>query len=312
MDPEMARLRPHSSSATWYFGERSIPARSLFYSTASLLVPLVATVYFPDTADDYQLLLWLLALVPAFLLAYYRGWRGIATALSAAMAALTAAQVALLLLGRRIDNWPLLLGVTSAYILIALGIGLFSETLQRERERAERLALTDELTTVPNRRYGRLFLESEFAAARRGRPLVVALFDLDAFKLYNDRWGHQAGDDALVTFSKVLLRHTRRMNLSCRYGGEEFLSVVSSSDMEGALVFVDRVMRGLALTPPPHAPITVSVGLAAYHPAMENIDGLIDAADQALYEAKASGGNVVRIHGAGKDAGVEPTMVPTG
>ncbi len=289
---------PHASqpSAVWMMGAPTIPLRSLVLAFSCLLIPVIATVYFPESADEYQMLLWLLALVPAFLLAYYRGWAGVATALGAGMAVMSLAQAALLLTGRHVPDWPLLFAFVSAYILIALGLGLFSEMLHRERERAERLALSDELTGTPNRRYLRLFLDTEFAAARRGRRLVVVLFDLDAFKSFNDHWGHAAGDEALVVFSRALVRHTRAMNLAGRYGGEEFLAILSASDVAGALVFVDRVTHELRRARGDLGDLlTVSAGVAAYRPEMAGVAELLESADRALYAAKRAGGDTARV-----------------
>src|SRR5690606_13615737 len=170
-----------------------VPLRALGLSMCALAVPVVATALPPSPAAGPEPLLWLLALVPAFLLAYYRGWRGAEFALAAGMVALTLAHVVATLSGHDLGNTAVLLGAVSAYIVIALAIGALSELFHRELARAEARALTDELTGLPNRRWARLTLETEFAAAQRGRPLVVVLFDLDRFKEYNDRFGHAAG-----------------------------------------------------------------------------------------------------------------------
>lgn len=275
-----------------------IPRRSLFISLASLLVPVLGELYFKEGADQYQLLLWLLALVPSFILAYHRGWKGVATALVAGMSVLSLTQVALQLTGDTQVDWLPLLVILTLFITVSLGLGIVSELLHRERQRAERLSLTDELTGLPNRRYLRLFLETEFAAAQRGRALVVCLFDLDEFKNFNDRWGHAAGDAALLAFSEVLAGTTRRMNMSGRWGGEEFLSIISSSPIEGTLIFVERVRSGLAaMAKSLEEPISVSVGVAAFTRETKDVDELISFADQALYAAKSAGRDAVRVHG---------------
>jgi diguanylate cyclase (GGDEF)-like protein len=281
----------------WYLGQPAIPMRALVLSFSTLLVPVLATLFVPDRGTDYGVLLWLLSLLPAFLLAFYRGWRGVSRALAAGMAALVLVQLLLLALGRQVGNWPLLVGVTLAYVAIAIALGFLSEMLHRERIRAEQLALTDELTEIPNRRYVRVFLEREFAAAQRGRSLVVVFFDLDRFKQYNDRYGHHAGDEALRVFAHVLHAQTRSMNLSGRYGGEEFVSVVSSCEIPGALIFVDRVKKSFREADLPHGTLTVSAGVAAFDPSMKAPDDLLRAADAVLYEAKRGAGDAVRVHG---------------
>ncbi|MSR23371.1 MAG: GGDEF domain-containing protein [Gemmatimonadetes bacterium] len=157
--------------------------------------------------------------------------------------------------------------------------------LHRERADVEDLALTDILTHLPNRRHARVFLENEFGAAERGRLLSVVLFDLDSFKEYNDRYGHQAGDDGLRHFAEILASTARRMNLSSRFGGEEFLTVLAGSDEEGALVFAERVREALASLRLSSGSLTVSSGVATYHPSMRSPDELIAAARPLPSEA---------------------------
>jgi diguanylate cyclase (GGDEF)-like protein len=150
------------------------------------------------------------------------------------------------------------------------------------------LSLTDPLTGLPNRRHLEMFLEKEFAAARRGRRLAVILFDLDNFKGYNDTAGHQAGDEALRAFGDVLLAQTRAMNLAARYGGDEFITVLADVDRAGALTHAERIAEAVGQ----HAllngaNIRTSAGVAIYDPRMESPAELIRAADADLYARKA-------------------------
>jgi putative two-component system response regulator len=274
---------------------RQVPTRALVISLAALLFPAVAPFVVPEALSRYAPFFWLLALLPAFLLAYYRGWRGVATALAAGMATLSLAQAVSLWMGRSVPD--LLFAVVIAYLVIALGIGWLAEVLHRDRDEVEDMAFTDILTHLPNRRHARVFLENEFAAAQRGRLLAVVLFDLDHFKRYNDSYGHQAGDEALEEFARVLARTTRRMNLSSRFGGEEFVSVLAGSDADGSAIFADRVRMALRALSLGDQPLTVSAGVASYHPSMRSPDELLAAADHALYQAKHEGRNCVRIFG---------------
>ena len=279
---------------------RRVPPRALGLSLGALLVPTGAALFLPEALGEYGALLWLLALVPAFLLAYYRGWRGVATALAGGMATLSTTQVVALWLGRPVPD--LLLGIVVAYVAIALGIGWLAETFHRDIDEVEDLAFTDNLTHLPNRRHARMFLENEFAAAERGRMLSIVLFDLDGFKPYNDSHGHAAGDDALRVFADILARTTRRMNLSARFGGEEFLSVLAGSGPEGAMVFAERVCTALHAQKLGDGPLTVSAGVATYDSGMGSPDEFLAAADRALYRAKREGRNCVRLFGP-EDAG---------
>lgn len=274
---------------------RSVPPRALALSLAALLVPVTGSFWTPERMDEYAALLWLVALIPAFLLAYYRGWRGVATALAAGMATLSLTQAVATWLGRPIPD--LLLGVVVAYVAISLGIGWLAEIFHRDVDEVEDLAFTDILTRLPNRRHVRVFLENEFAAAERGRLLSIVLFDLDGFKRYNDEHGHQAGDDALKAFAEILSVTTRKMDLSARFGGEEFLAVLTGSDSEGAMVFAERIRAALAERGLAVGELTVSAGVASYHPSMRSPDELLAAADHALYRAKSDGRDCVRLFG---------------
>lgn len=285
-----------SNTPVWYLGRPRMPRRAVALSIIALAVPVLASVIVPQTNTEYELLVWLLLLVPAFLLAYFRGWRGVTTAMAVGMVVLVSVHIGLATVGYRVPNVPLLVAVILAYVLISMGIGILSDRLHGERMRAEELALTDELTGLPNRRYVRLTLEREFAAARRGRSLVVVMFDLDRFKPYNDRFGHAAGDSALQAVARALSGQTRAMNISGRWGGEEFLCVLSSAEIAGALVFVERVKAKLRQADLAGGAITMSCGLAGFQPGMRTPEDLIAAADAALYEAKAAGLDSLRVH----------------
>ena len=274
---------------------RHIPLRALWLSFAALSIPVSAAVFFPSWAGaDTGLLIWLTALVPAFLLTYYRGWGGASLALALAMAALALTQVALLLAGIEVVNWALLIGIVVVYLVTSLGIGWVTELLHMERRRAERLSLTDSLTGMPNRRHSVVFIEAAFAAAKRGIPLTVVLFDIDGFKAYNDSRGHLAGDEALRKVAEVLLRSTRKMNLTSRWGGEEFLSMLSDTPLEGGRIFAERVLSDIHQAFPDGS-VTMSAGVARYSDVMDTPTRLLAAADQAMYAAKAAGCDCVRV-----------------
>lgn len=150
------------------------------------------------------------------------------------------------------------------------------------------LSLTDSLTGLPNRRHLQLHLEREVAAARRGRDLMAVIFDLDKFKQYNDSRGHLAGDEALKTFAGILKSENRTMNLVARYGGDEFVSVLSDAQRGGAEVYVDRVREKVRTDEIlSEGGISVSAGMASFdRTAMRTPDDLIEKADAELYENK--------------------------
>lgn len=274
----------------WHFGSPSIPIRAIGISILALAVPLAASVTAGAEPGRFEALLWLTALIPGFLLAYYRGWSGVATGLASGMVVFSFVQVYLVVTGQRLPDWPFMLSMTAALLLVSLLAGEVTDRLHSEREKAERLALIDPLTDLPNRRYLDLMLEKEFAAAKRGRDLVLVVFDVDGLKDINDHHGHAAGDDALRVFASVLESNTRTMDMSARLGGDEFVTVLSSANVEGAMVFVKRVQDVTTRATDLPAPLSVSAGIARYRADMGEAEDLVRAADRALYAAKSEPG----------------------
>ncbi len=275
-----------------------VPPRALVLSLLALAIPVLGATIAPEwLAEDPGVLLWLTALVPPFLLAYYRGWQGASLGLAFGMVVLVSVHLVLILwhAPAPAPTYPLLLWVTGTYIAVCVGAGVLGELLRRERADAEAMALTDALTGLPNRRHATIFLNAAFAAAIRGQPTCVVLFDFDHFKKINDRHGHRAGDEALKRFGRILTEQTRRMNLSARWGGEEFISILSQADPDGAAVFTRRVRDRLREEQFPWGTLTVSAGIAAFGPAMGSPEVLVAAADRALYAAKAAGRDCQRI-----------------
>jgi diguanylate cyclase (GGDEF)-like protein len=155
-------------------------------------------------------------------------------------------------------------------------------------EQVRALSITDPLTGLANRRQLDRELFREFAAATRGRKLVLVMFDLDDFKQHNDKHGHVAGDEALKLFAEALRNATRTMNLAARYGGDEFIALLADSELEGAQVFVSRVKEGFRsnMIDAGWEPLHVSAGIAEYSEDMKTPEELIAAADRALYVEK--------------------------
>ena len=290
---------------------RPVPIRALVLSLGSLAVPVAAVLVFPEWAQDEQgVLIWLTSLVPAFLLAYYRGLRGVALAVAGGMAVLSLTQVAVLLLGETAPNWYVLLAVVAAYVGICIALAVFAEILHRGRRAAEALALLDELTGLPNRRHAEVTLDAQFAAAGRGIPLTVVMFDLDHFKHVNDRHGHEAGDAALRVFADVLRGNTRRMDLSARFGGEEFISILGGSGIPPAVALANRIRVGIEAQVFPWGRLTVSAGVAAYEEGMGSYEVLVATADRALYAAKQAGRNRVTAAESVKTVAPPPPAAP--
>jgi diguanylate cyclase (GGDEF)-like protein len=162
----------------------------------------------------------------------------------------------------------------------------------------ERQALNDVLTGLANRRACEEALSAEIARAdRMGTPFALVVADLDDFKLVNDNHGHPAGDVVLREFAAVLLESVRESDLAGRFGGEEFVLLLSGTSAEGAAELAERVRIRLSqrtILAPSGAPIriTASFGVAGF-PEQPGVDELVAAADAALYAAKRGGKNRV-------------------
>lgn len=267
-----------------------VPPRALALSLAALTVPLVASATFPAWVErEGALLIWLPALLPAFLLTYHRGWRGASLALTGAMATLALAQAEIILLDLATPSWTSVFGIVALIVTVSLGVGWVTELLHRERAAAESSALTDALTGLPNRRHASILLEAGWAGAQRGRGFAVVLFDLDRFKAVNDEYGHAAGDRVLREVGGVLRDRTRSMDLAARFGGEEFLAVLMGADAEVAATYAEQIRREVSKLDFGWGGITLSAGVAAVEPGMGSPDVLVAAADRALYAAKERG-----------------------
>lgn len=274
------------------------PPRVLVIGLLCLTVAGAAGVAWPESAELYSGFVWLLPLLPLFLLSYHRGWKGAAVTLAATMVVLTGTEVGVeAALGRTLD-WELYGAVSSLTLVVGLGVGWLSERLHRRRLEAYRMAYEDSLTGLPSRRALEFYLEKQFAEAERGHPFGVVLFDLDQFKEYNDRYGHGAGDVLLRRVADVLRASSREMNVVGRYGGEEFLAVLPGEPEDGALVFAERIVEAIGrLEPGDGEGCTISAGVASYGPEVENERALLERADRALYRAKERGGDQACVHG---------------
>jgi diguanylate cyclase (GGDEF)-like protein len=164
------------------------------------------------------------------------------------------------------------------------------------------LSQTDALTGLPNRRHFDTMLGAEWRrAGRQANPLSLAMIDIDDFKLYNDRYGHVAGDECLRIVANAFRDGLRsEADVVCRYGGEEFAVLMPATDQATGLIVAERIRVAVTALRQPHRGsgtgiVTVSIGVATYAPgAPTTADELVATADFGLYEAKANGRNQVR------------------
>lgn len=175
------------------------------------------------------------------------------------------------------------------------GVAAFKNLLLYEQVRS--LAIRDGLTGLYNYRYFWEVLHREVELARRySHPLSLLFLDIDDFKKVNDTLGHQVGDSVLKALGTYLQGAVRQADLVCRYGGEEFVILLSETDSKKARTSAERLRRGISQItvnlPEQELHFTVSIGVAKLEPAMDG-DNLVKAADAALYRAKQTGKNRV-------------------
>jgi two-component system cell cycle response regulator len=176
----------------------------------------------------------------------------------------------------------------------------YTERLRDNVQMSIELAITDGLTGLFNRRYMETHLGNLVdQSAARGKPITVLVLDIDYFKVVNDSYGHDAGDDVLREFSLRIRKATRNIDLACRYGGEEFVIVMPETDMAVATMVAERLRRRIASEPfaiqkgARNIEVTISIGIAALSGVTDNATTILKRADQALYRAKRDGRNRV-------------------
>ncbi len=180
--------------------------------------------------------------------------------------------------------------------------------LQKELEiknaELERLSSLDGLTGIANRRIFDQFIENECSrAAREGTPVSLVLIDIDHFKVYNDNYGHQGGDDCLRKVAQAMAATVKRpSDLVARYGGEEFAVVMPGTDKEGAANIAEVLRSGVDAMNLEHAHsttadhVTISLGVSTLIPVDSTTSNeLVARADEALYRAKEAGRNQYQV-----------------
>jgi diguanylate cyclase (GGDEF)-like protein len=162
--------------------------------------------------------------------------------------------------------------------------------LRESRRELERLSVTDGLTGLVNRRQLMKALGVEVKrAARNDEPCSVLMVDVDHFKQFNDTYGHPAGDAVLTRVATILRESIRDVDVAGRYGGEEFLLVLTNTTMVGAMEVADRIRAHLSAEVFDGGAITVSAGAAQFPDGGHTAEALIMSADLALYQAKKEG-----------------------
>lgn len=279
-----------------------------------LLASLVANLFMSTFVDDYRLrLLFNLGTIAAMMIWLATSlWRcresGVIRAARMSMLVFVIGSAAIL--SRLYDLFTgfvtsvdaAVFGQTAALLGFALvpcfgTLGFLLMHVGRASHYLERLADTDPLTGAHNRRALESIGRRVLSAARRHKePVSLLMIDADHFKAINDRYGHEAGDAALLSMMQTISRSLREEDIVGRIGGEEFVVILPNADADGAMEVAERVrtaMQGTVIDPD-RLPLslTVSVGITTTDTAEENLDELIRRADLGLYEAKARGRNL--------------------
>ena len=205
-------------------------------------------------------------------------------------------------IGSAVEYETILKKANEALVDITLQSQQQATQLQQQNQQLKQQATTDALTGLANRACFDQFLADQFAAAKAAKkPLAMLMMDVDKFKSVNDKHGHPAGDAVLRMLGKLLKTAARAQDLAARYGGEEMALILPGTTRQTAAAIAETIRRAIAAKPIPAGTtslaITASIGVAAYEP-----DGpftlpahLIKAADLAVYNAKHSGRNCVKV-----------------
>ena len=170
----------------------------------------------------------------------------------------------------------------------------YQRDMEKVRIHLETQSVTDVLTGAQNRRSFDVRLDEQFHRAQsRQMPLSLLMIDVDHFKIFNDKFGHQVGDETLRSVAHILQAELRAQDSLFRYGGEEFAVIMPETTLRGAMVLGERFRRVVQRASWKNRSVTVSIGAAVVDEAMVGPRDLIQAGDSALYDAKQNGRNRV-------------------
>jgi len=171
--------------------------------------------------------------------------------------------------------------------------------LRKSLDELSQLVRTDPLTGIANYRYFVMSLEQEIERTQRtAQPTSLIMLDIDFFKKVNDEWGHEIGNQALVHVSRQILDTVRKLDITCRYGGEEFAIILPNTELSASIPVANRIRQQIADSPlkigAKQLRLTASLGIDTFLPGQScTPDELVQRADHYLYQAKQQGRNQV-------------------
>ncbi len=274
-------------------GREQTPPRALLLTLVCLGAAVAATVVWPEGSRRLSGFVWVLGVIPGFLLAHYRGWRGAAAVSGVAMALMVGVVLYRTVIGGRPVDWWLFGLATALVVPATLGAGLLSESMHREKLLALVLAYRDPLTGLANRRLlrehaGRMMAEVD----RQGGRLGIVSLDVARLRMVNENLGFDAGDEALRIVADRLSSTLRGSDVVARVGGDEFAALLMDADgPEGILAAVRRLEKRFSL-PFRLADRTVNLeprlGVGWYPDHGEGFDELLSSAEEARPDAAAA------------------------
>ena len=173
------------------------------------------------------------------------------------------------------------------------------QDLRRSLEELSQLVRTDPLTGIANYRFFVMALEQEIERTQRnGQPTSLIMLDIDFFKKVNDDWGHEIGNQALIHVSQQILETVRKLDITCRYGGEEFAVILPNTELAASIPVANRIRQQIADSPlqvgDKPLVLTASLGIDTFLPGQScTPEELVQRADHYLYQAKQQGRNQV-------------------
>jgi diguanylate cyclase (GGDEF)-like protein len=177
------------------------------------------------------------------------------------------------------------------------------------------IAIRDQLTTLLNRRGFNESGKRAFSSARRNKtPLSIIMADIDRFKYINDKFGHAAGDRALIHFAQLISENRRQEDVVARVGGEEFALLLPGTELRDAMAIADQLCSKIGSTPLDITaigmPMTSSFGVAAISASDTSLDAVVLRADRALYRSKRAGRNQVDLESSQLMMAEDGTLIP--
>ena len=201
---------------------------------------------------------------------------------------------------------PAIFFIGAGFVYIVTNFALETAYYIRRFSVLEVESTVDPLLHIHNRRYLDQRLPQEVKRALRYKlPLSIMMLDIDHFKQINDRFGHLVGDFVLSSLGKLILSTARNTDVVARYGGEEILVIATNTPTSSMAPYAERLRKAVSdaiLIPPGELtggqliPVTVSIGVSSVGPETETVEALIKSADEALYQAKAKGRNIVIVN----------------